>query len=159
MSRPTKDEYFMAMARIVASRTTCLRRSVGCVLVSERGHVLATGYNGVASGLPHCNARGYDLLSEASYPHACVGALAASGHDLDACEAIHAEQNALLQCRDVWQIDACYVTTFPCVSCAKLLLGTACRRIIYSEDYAQMPEASALWTRVGRAVHYMRGTK
>jgi deoxycytidylate deaminase len=53
--RPTRDQLYIEMAKLVAQRTTCLRRAVGCVLVNARGHVLATGYNGVAGGQPHCN--------------------------------------------------------------------------------------------------------
>jgi len=154
MSRPTKDEYFMAMAKLVATRTTCLRRAVGCVLVSERGHVLATGYNGVASGAAHCNS--HDGFDPVGYPFACEGAFAGSGNLLDTCEAIHAEQNALLQCHDVWAIDVCYVTTFPCVPCMKLLLGTGCRRIAFAEDYAHREAAERIWTNAGRASHYIR---
>ena len=62
MVRPPRDTYFMKMAALVAERSTCLRRSVGCVLVNGRHHVLATGYNGVASGLPHCNEVGQEKL-------------------------------------------------------------------------------------------------
>jgi len=83
------------------------------------------------------------------YPHACSGAAAESGTMLDSCEAIHAEQNALLQCQDVRQIHTCYVTTSPCVTCTKLLLNTSCQRIIYQLPYPQ-PEAKALWEKAGR---------
>jgi dCMP deaminase len=139
------------MAKLVATRSTCLRRAVGCVLVNERGHVLATGYNGVAAGQPHCNAtrndREYEFGAKAvAHPHACAGAEAPTGTALDACQAIHAEQNALLQCRDVFQIHTCYCTTMPCVTCAKLLLNTACRRIVYQEAYPTHEEAvHKLW--------------
>lgn len=148
--RPSRDEYFLAMAKLVASRATCLRRSVGCVLVSFRGHVLATGYNGVASGLPHCNTVAYDNEDDelpTRYPHACPAAAAPSGTQLDGCEAIHAEQNALLQCRDVYAIDTCYVTTPPCLTCTKLLLNTSCNRIVASGSYPQAAAAAQLWTR------------
>jgi dCMP deaminase len=149
--RPTRDAVFLQMAALIATRSTCLRRAVGCVLVSARGHVLATGYNGVAAGLPHCND--YDMPRNSHpHPNACAGALRAdgkrwpSGHNLDACEAIHAEQNALLQCRDVWQIRTCYVTVSPCMTCTKLLLGTSCTRVIFSAEYPA-PGAKELWLR------------
>ena len=70
--RPTADEYFMAMAMLVATRSTCIRRQVGCVLVDENKNILATGYNGVVSGHPHCNE---------GYP--CPGADSETGKDLD----------------------------------------------------------------------------
>ncbi len=182
MNRPTKDEYFMRMARLVATRSTCLRRSVGCVLVNERGHVIATGYNGVAAGMPHCNdgtraefdaapqrdtaladllkqgifardgKRGHDDDGPPAlmvYRHACSGFSAKSGESLDTCEAIHAEQNALLQCRDVWSIDTCYTTTAPCIHCTKLLLNTSCHHIVYTNDYAS--DGLALWNKAGNS--------
>lgn len=162
--RPTRDQYFLAMAHLVATRATCFRRSVGCVLTNARGHVLSTGYNGRQAGAPHCNENVETCLEYGpsyrkdgllitpclrtgpSYPYACAGATALSGDSLDACEAVHAEQNALLQCRDVWAIETCYTTTSPCVTCAKLLLNTACARIVYADPYAaQFDAVSALW--------------
>lgn len=132
MSRPDKDVYFLRMARLVASRATCARRAVGCVLVDEHGHVLATGYNGVAAGQPHCT----------EFP--CSGADCAPGQGLELCEAIHAEQNALLQCADVQRIRTCYTTTAPCITCTKLLLNTPCERIAFIEEYPH-PRARELW--------------
>lgn len=148
--RPTKEEYFIRMAKLASIRGTCVRRQVGCVLVNERGHVLATGYNGVARGQPHCNE---SVISGGSgtpaYPHACPAAKAVSGTMLDGCEAIHAEQNALLQCHDVFAIHTCYVTHSPCVTCVKLLMGTSCRRIIFAERYAHDDQAKQLWESTG----------
>lgn len=121
--RESRDTYFSKIALLVATRATCLRRKVGCVLVSSRGHVLATGYNGVPRGFPHCT------------DSPCGGHLAGSGGALDLCLATHAEQNALLQCRDIEAIDTCYTTTSPCIHCIKLLLNTGCRRIVFIEEY------------------------
>jgi dCMP deaminase len=132
--RPSKDVYFLRMAQLVATRATCARRQVGCVLVSGRGHVLATGYNGVAAGRPHCNEG-----------HPCEGANLPSGTGLDLCQAAHAEQNALLQCHDVHEIETCYCTTAPCVTCTKLLLNTSCRRVVFVADYPHTQAAMQLW--------------
>lgn len=158
--RPQKDEYFLRIASLVSTRSTCLRRSVGCVLVNERGHVLATGYNGVAMGVPHCNEPldrsssingtiNVMLGADNEFPNACPAARAVSGSNLDGCEAIHAEQNALLQCKDVWDIYTCYVTNSPCLTCTKLLLNTSCRRIIFAARYAHDDEAQKLWQTSG----------
>ena len=127
--RPSRDEWALKLALLTAQRATCCRRQVGCVLLNSRGHVLATGYNGVAAGLPHCNhtetvehheiGMAEPRLVEV-FPHACAGAWSPSGTNLDACQAIHAEQNALLQCRDIYQIHTAYVTASPCVTCCKL---------------------------------------
>lgn len=164
MSRPSRDGWAMQVAVLTAQRTTCLRRAVGAVLVNSRGHVLATGYNGVAAGQPHCNEAksagtdfedlGGDVLRPRRmvtvFPHACPGAQALSGTQLDGCHAIHAEQNALLQCRDVYDISDIYVTTPPCMTCTKLLLNTSCKRIVCQGDYPQAEAAKTLWESSGR---------
>lgn len=130
--RPTRDEYFLSMAQLAATRSTCLSRQVGCILVSERNHVLATGYNGPASGLSHCTQ--------------CNRT---PGNDLDKCPATHAEQNALLQCHDVYQISTVYCTDSPCIHCVKLLLNTSAQRIVFSKQYPHH-WSQALWESVGR---------
>lgn len=141
--RPTLDQYLMELAKIAATRTTCIRRGVGCVLANKRGHVLSIGYNGVARGLPHCNERD---------EHHAWGNLC-EGHDLppgkDQCQAIHAEQNALIQCRDVWEIETAYVTLSPCKACLKLLLNTNCQRIVFLQEHTD-PMPKALWLSAGR---------
>jgi dCMP deaminase len=162
MSRLTRDAWAMQMAQLTAQRGTCLRRQVGCVLLNGRGHVLSTGYNGVASGMSHCNEVG--RVSQAGpdhvpftddpfgHPHACPGAHAASGTNLDGCHALHAEQNALLQCRDPWSIDVAYITASPCMTCTKLLLNTSCYKIVFLEQYPH-PEAQELWESARRTWH------
>jgi dCMP deaminase len=150
MTRPTKDEWGMQLAQVTAGRSTCLRRSVGCVLVNKRGHALATGYNGVYAGAKHCNESGpLYPFRETDYPHACPGAQSLTGTNLDGCHAIHAEQNALLQCRDVWEIETCYTTTSPCMTCVKLLLNTSCQRIVFNEEYINL-DARGIWEKSGR---------
>lgn len=146
--RITRDDWGLRLARVCALRSTCLRRAVGCVLVNADGHVLATGYNGVAKGQHHCNEPD-PVGAIVRFSHSCPGALAPSGTMLDGCHAIHAEQNALLQCRDPQAIETCYVTTAPCMTCVKLLLNTTCRRIVFQETYAH-PEAKELWVLAGR---------
>lgn len=157
--RISRDQWAMGLAKLTSARSTCLRRAVGCVLLNARGHVLATGYNGVAAGMPHCNEQTGTVLhadepiTEQSwtpiYRHACAGHAAPSGQSLDACQAIHAEQNALLQCRDVAQIFSVYVTASPCMTCAKLLLNTGCQNIFYAEEYPHSA-AKDLWLAAGR---------
>ena len=123
MSRPSRDLYFIAIASVVATRATCIRRAVGCVVVNDYSHIIATGYNGVASGLPHCINK------------PCLGAKCDSGTNLDKCEAIHAEANALLQCTDTQSINTIYCTTKPCTHCMKLIMCTSCKKIVYLDDY------------------------
>ena len=136
--RPNRDEYFLDIATLVATRSTCARRAVGAVAINARGHILATGYNGVPSGFPHCNEG-----------HPCLGVGAASGTNLDACEAVHAEINLLAQCRNVWEIDTIYTTVSPCASCIKSLISTSCQRLVFRELYPH-PVAGQYWERAGR---------
>ncbi len=145
MIRQTFDEWALELARLVAKRSTCYRRAVGAVLVNVRHHIIATGYNGRPSKMPHCN----EFITGQGHPHWCAGANLPSGTGLDACEAIHAEQNALLQCKDVYDIATCYTTTSPCVTCTKLLLNTSCQRIVFNNPYSQ-PDAFRLWSQAGR---------
>lgn len=137
MSRPSRFAVMMGKALIAAERSTCCRRKVGAVLLNSRGHILATGYNGVAAKQAHC------------IDAPCPGAELPSGTGLDACEALHAEQNALLQCKDVYEIDTIIVTASPCVTCTKLLLNTSCRMVVYLDEYPQ-PTAKQMWERAGR---------
>lgn len=164
MTRLSRDEWAMGLAELTARRGTCLRRQVGCVLLNDRGHVLSTGYNGVAAGMPHCNqqADGHEpgaargLAGPPVYPHACPGAHAASGTNLDGCRALHAEQNALLQCRDPWSIHTAYITASPCMTCTKLLLNTSCQRIVFKDPYPH-DQAAELWRAAGRAWEFFAG--
>lgn len=135
-----KNRYFIDLADHIAAASTCCRRKVGCILVDSNGIILATGYNGVASGLPHCNRPfieiQIDRSEKTSYPNACEGAFLPSGTGLDKCQAIHAEQNALMQCPDIHKIHSCYVTTSPCIHCVKMLMNTSCENIFFKEEYS-----------------------
>lgn len=147
------DIWALQLAEHIAQRSTCVRRAVGAVLVNTRGHILSTGYNGRHAGAPHCN----ETSPDGRQPWLCRGARSASGTDLDACEAIHAEQNALLQCADVYEIHTCYTTTSPCMTCVKLLLNTSCQRIVFYDAYPQ-PYAEQLWRAQSREwIHIPKG--
>ena len=142
MGREVSDFYFLKMALLVSERGTCARRKVGSIFVNKRNHVIATGYNGNPSGFPHCTDK------------PCAGANSLPGTDLDKCEAIHAEQNALLQCKDVYDIDRVYTTLEPCIHCVKLLLNTSTQQIIYGEKYVH-DLARNLWESSGRGYTYI----
>lgn len=164
--RPTRDQTYMEIARAISLRSTCLRRAVGCVLADADGFILSTGYNGVAAGRKHCNEpvstpKDYVQVGkdpriqrptrfEIEYPHACPGAQAPSGESLDLCEAIHAEQNAILRLPDPRRLHTAYCTASPCVSCVKLFLGTSCVCIVFAEAYPH-PQAESWWVGAGRA--------
>jgi dCMP deaminase len=139
MSRRSRESYFLQVATVVATQSTCLRRQVGAVLVDDHDHIMATGYNGSPSGLDNC----VDLGK-------CPRDQCQSGENLIKCNAVHAEQNALLQCHDVNKIKCLYVTTSPCLFCVRMLLNTSCKIIIYITEYDHL-ESSTLWRGVGRS--------
>lgn len=125
--RPDNDTYFMSMAELVATRSTCLRRKVGAVIVKEK-RVLTTGYNGAPKGLRHCEEVGCVRLEN--------NIQSGTRHEL--CRGVHAEQNAVIQAAyfGVSIKDATiYTTNFPCVLCAKILLNAGISEIIYKDDY------------------------
>lgn len=131
------DSYYLQIAIDVGKRSTCLRRSVGAVITDNAGYCVSTGYNSVPAGLPHCNEK------------PCSGAFAKSGESLHLCSALHAEDVALMKCKDIQQIKSIYVTASPCIFCTRKLLNTSVTRIIFIEDYPH-PEAKDLWVSTGR---------
>jgi dCMP deaminase len=138
--RPDHDTYFSAICKAISERGSCGRRQVGCVLVDADNKILSTGYNGPACGMPNC------------IDHPCPGRFLPSGEGLDLCEAIHAEQNALLQCPDTTKIHTAYCSASPCVHCVKLLMNTSCVRVVFSEKYPHL-RSEELWKSKGEWVH------
>ena len=125
--RPTWDEYFMQIAKLVASRSTCMRRQVGAVLVKDR-NILATGYNGVPSGITHCEVTGC-LREQMNVP---------SGERHELCRGLHAEQNAIIQAaKHGVNIDdaTLYCTDSPCIICSKMLINAGVRNVTFSRGY------------------------
>lgn len=141
MLRPSRIESFLEIADVLARRSTCIRRGVGAVLVDKYHHIIGTGYNGVPRGIDHCISK------------PCGGHNHPSGEGLEDCLAIHAEQNALMQCPDVMEIDTLYVTTSPCMHCIKMLLNTNCRVIVFRDEYSK--QALDLWASFGRQYHHV----
>ena len=127
MTRPTWDEYWMKMAFDAKSRSTCLRRQVGAVIV-RNNQILSMGYNGAPTKLEHCEKTGC-LRQELNIP---------SGQRAEICRAIHAEQNAIIQAaKHGVSIEnaSIYVTSSPCIICAKMLINAEINEIIYDEEY------------------------
>ena len=128
MPRPSWDQYFIDITHLVATRSTCLRRQVGALLVKER-NILSTGYNGTPSGISHCEQVGC-LRERLKVP---------SGERHELCRGLHAEQNAIIQAaRHGVNIDGAtlYCTTMPCVICTKMLINAGIQRIVFEEGYA-----------------------
>ena len=127
-SRPDIDEYFLKIASVVAERSTCRRHHVGAVAVKDK-HILATGYNGAASGLKDCLELGC-LRDEQNIE---------SGTRHEICRAIHAEQNVIIQAAlhgVSLEGATIYVTHSPCVLCAKMLVNAKIKRFVTFGSYA-----------------------
>jgi len=127
MERPSWPEYFMAITKLVAKRSTCLRRSVGAILVKEK-RILATGYNGAPAGVRHCEEVGC-VRENSSIP---------SGTRHELCRGIHAEQNVIIQAayHGISIRDATlYCTNKPCVICSKMIINAGIKKIYYEEGY------------------------
>lgn len=127
MHRPPWDQYFMDITLLVATRSSCLRRQVGALLVKDR-FILATGYNGVPSGISHCDITGC-LRDQLNVP---------SGERHELCRGLHAEQNAIIQAaRHGVNIDGAtlYCTTMPCIICTKMIINAGIARVVYAEGY------------------------
>lgn len=127
-NRPSWETYFMEITALVAQRSTCLRRSVGAVIVKDK-RILATGYNGAPSGAPHCIDVG--CLREQLQ--------VASGERHELCRAIHAEQNAIIQAAYLGvsiQGATLFCTNLPCSICAKMIINAGIKKIYYQDGYA-----------------------
>lgn len=132
-NRPSWDEYFMKLTNEVATRTTCLRRAVGAVIVKDR-RILATGYNGVPMGMRHCSETGC-LRQQLGVP---------SGQRHEICRALHAEQNAIIQAAmHGISIEGAtlYCTHQPCILCAKMMINARVAKVVYLHCY---PDQTAL---------------
>ena len=122
------EQFFATQARVMALRSTCTRLSVGCVLVRDK-RMIASGYNGSIAGDVHCTD---------------VGCRIVDGHCV---RAIHAEQNALLQCAKFGvSTDGAdlYVTHLPCLNCTKSLIQAGIARVFYEKSYRPDPYAKEL---------------
>ncbi len=118
--RPPWDEYFIGIAQVVATRSTCDRAQVGCVIVRER-RILTTGYNGSPAGLPHCTEAGHLLVN-----NHCI-------------RTLHAEQNAIIQAA-LHGISVrgaiLYVTHQPCYHCAKMVVNAGIQHVVHGGLYS-----------------------
>jgi len=132
--RPSWDAYFLTIADAVGQRSTCLRRSVGAVLVRDR-RILVTGFNGAVRGQAHCLDVGCDMQD---------------GHCV---RAVHAEMNAVVQAalHGVSTAGATlYCTSQPCHNCTKVLLNAGVDAVVYRDAYDD-PRALAMWAAAGVA--------
>ena len=126
--RASWDQYFMEIAEIVKTRSTCLRRQVEAVIVKDN-RIITTGYNGAPSGTHHCTDVGTCQRIELNVP---------SGERHELCRALHAEQNAIIQAANIGvstEGATLYVTLQPCVICAKMSINAGIKKIVYKGAY------------------------
>ncbi|MDP6156265.1 MAG: dCMP deaminase family protein [Candidatus Thermoplasmatota archaeon] len=126
--RPDYDTYFMNMAFLVSTRTTCRRRSVGAVIVKDQ-RILSTGYNGAPKGVKDCLELGFCVRQQQQVP---------SGQRHELCRGVHAEQNAIANAAYFGvaiNSASIYMTESPCNICTKILINSGIRKIIYANRY------------------------
>ena len=126
--RPSWERYFMDIALLVAKRSTCLRRSVGAVVVKDK-RILSTGYNGAPMNITHCRVTGC-IREQLQVP---------SGERHELCRGIHAEQNAIIQAAYHGvsiKAASLFCTNLPCSICAKMIINAGIRTIYYLSGYA-----------------------
>jgi dCMP deaminase len=128
--RPSKAEWAMIQALAVSTRGECTRRRVGAVVIDRRGRLAGAGYNGSEPGGPSC------LKGEC--PRALSGVLPGSSYDTGpgACEAVHAELNAILDVSDATRLEGArlFVTAEPCDGCLKILRTKPLREIVFLDE-------------------------
>ncbi|GBC20111.1 deoxycytidylate deaminase [Rhizophagus irregularis DAOM 181602=DAOM 197198] len=138
--RPTWDTYFMHLSDLAASRSNCMKRKVGCILVKNR-RVIATGYNGTAKGLKNCNEGGCERCNDAL----------PCGKDLDYCLCLHAEENALLEAGKERVGEGCilYCNTCPCIRCSIKLIQIGVTEVVYHRSYGMDEKATNILKEAG----------
>lgn len=132
MNRPDKDQYFLKIAQDVALRSTCIRRQYGAVIVSTRGTIISTGYNGAPVGEPNCCDVGYCWREENNIPH---------GQRYEACKSTHAEQNAIISANPLdmegatlylagWENGSLLQNPQPCKMCSRFIKNARIARVV-----------------------------
>lgn len=128
--RPSWDHYFMQIATVVATRSSCLTRQTGAVIVRDR-MILSTGYNGTPRNTKNCN--------EGGCPRCNNNETYQSGKDLDKCFCVHAEENAIVQASYHGMSirgGTLYAFFSPCIFCTKSIINGGIERVVYNQGYS-----------------------
>ncbi len=139
--RPDWDHYFMDIAQVVAVRGNCSRRQVAAVIVKDR-RIISTGYNGTPRGIKNCFDGGCPRCSSDT----------PSGHDLGSCVCSHAEENSIVQAayHGISVKDSTLYTTFsPCLQCAKMIINSGIKEVVYHQEYTIANQAFELLREAG----------
>ena len=141
--RPSWHKYFMGIADLVSTRSTCLRRQVGAILVKDK-RILTSGYNGAPSGIAHCIETGC-LRDRLNVP---------SGEKHELCRGVHAEQNAIIQAANhgiTVKGSVLYCTNQPCSICAKMIINAGIEKVYFRDGYND-PLAQEMFDQAGIAL-------
>ncbi len=139
--RPSWDQYFMSIAKMVASRSNCIKRKVAAVIVKDK-RIVSTGYNGTPKGCVNCNEGGCPRCNS----------FAESGKNLSDCLCSHAEENAIAQAAYhgiAVKGSTIYVTFSPCLTCARMIINSGMKEVIYNADYPMTEATSQLFKQAG----------
>lgn len=140
--RPTWDEYFINIMELIGSRGTCDRGRVGCVIARDN-RIIATGYAGSPTGLPHCDEIGHEMHTvthpDNSQTRHCI-------------RTVHAEQNAICEAaRQGISLNnsTLYVKMTPCYTCAKMIINAGVKRVVCSQDYHASKRSKEIFKEAG----------
>jgi dCMP deaminase len=148
LPRPGWDQYFMDIAKVVSSRSNCMKRKVAAVIVRDK-RIISTGYNGTPRGTRNCNEGGCPRCNN----------MAASGTGLDECLCSHGEENAIVQAsyHGVSLKDATIYSTFaPCLMCSKMIINSGITEVVYNLDYPLNDSAFRLFSEAGIAIRKLK---
>lgn len=141
MDRPTWDEYFMNIAKVVASRSNCVKRKIAAIIVKDK-RIISTGYNGTPRGTRNCNEGGCPRCNS----------FGESGKNLEECYCSHGEENAIVQAsyHGISLKDSIIYTTFsPCLLCTKMIINAGIEEVIYNSNYPLGESALKLLKQAG----------
>jgi len=147
VDRPTWDQYFMNIAAVIASRSNCMKRQVGAVIVRDK-RIVSTGYNGTPRGVRNCNEGGCKRCNS----------FAESGTKLDECICSHAEENAIVQAAYhgiAIRGGTIYTTYSPCLNCTKMILNSNLAEVVYNDAYPMAGEPIRLLDEAGIRVRQL----
>ncbi|KAL6930895.1 hypothetical protein ACO0R3_004019 [Hanseniaspora guilliermondii] len=144
--RPSWDEYFMQLANLASTRSNCMKRKVGCCIVSNK-KVIATGYNGTPRNLLNCFSGGCKRCNITSIDTSSPKTV----HNLGTCYCLHAEENALLEAGNIRIDKGCtlYCDTCPCITCSVKIVQAGIGEVVYSQSYNMDGESIAIFDNAG----------
>jgi dCMP deaminase len=146
--RPDWDEYFMSIARVVSTRSNCIKRKVAAIIVKDK-RVVSTGYNGTPRGARNCNEGGCPRCNS----------MARSGTALEECVCSHGEENAITQAAyhgTSLKGSTLYTTFAPCLLCTKMIINSGIAEVVYNQEYPLNERSLTLLRECGVVLRQIR---